>query len=772
MNNKKAVFSTLFCIFIAALFILGCNNHLLKPQQDEPRLLVKIANSTGARNATTTGEWQISAWIENRDGTKSHQQNVTSASGSEASITFDDLVIGSQIKIHLEVTKIDDTQTKFTGESGWTTIKEGVNVIVIVLREISSTGKDESDSPASGENQAPDPSTPAEPPAIVNAETPVIGEITSTIKTYTSDPESVTATLEADASVADGGTLTYQWYSNTTNSTANGTLIEGATSATYEATVDAGTTKYFYCVVTNTNDNVNGNKTASATSNIATVASIVGQLDSITAQYIGNHELVNSEINYSNIEIVQVYTIPDAEPQEISVVASSVKDQYTIVLQEPTNAIGNVPATVIHTETKKQTTVTIPVKYELKEEYVSATGAQIAQYTGSHSLSASYNDPSVSLKLYQNNTFSELTDYVNYTWNPSTVDNTKTTSYTLTVSSKNEWCILPSEGITKEVTVSVTPWTLEINADSPENLAGGQGYTLTATNTSGTATGITYESDNTSFSISGNTLTTPAATTSPQSATIAAKYNGQTLDTLEVTVPAEAAPSDGISTQEQLVQAIASASPDDTITLSNTITITETLVIDKNIRIEGNGDISLLRANTGTITGPMIEVKMGVTLDLSSITLDGQWNNSFTEGKNNPLIYINSGILMLTSVELKNNYMTTTGANYTDKNNNSVALKSAAAIYALDSQLQIMDCDFTNFYANNTNGGVINIEATIADITSIYISGSTIEACTGTNSNALQMGSTDTVFGYISYDINDIMDGLSRQIKSITPDSP
>lgn len=239
-----------------------------------------------------------------------------------------------------------------------------------------------------------------------------------------------------------------------------------------------------------------------------------------------------------------------------------------------------------------------------------------------------------------------------------------------------------------------------------------------------------------------------------------------------MTVPAEAAPSDGISTQEQLVQAIASASPDDTITLSNTITITETLVIDKNIRIEGNGDISLLRANTGTITGPMIEVKMGCELDLSSITLDGQWNNSFIEGKNNPLIYINTGILRLTSVELQNNYMTTTGANYTDKNNNSVALKSAAAIYALDSQLQIMDCDFTNFYANNTNGGVINIEATIADITSIYISGSTIEACTGTNSNALQMGSTDTVFGYISYDINDIMDGLSRQIKSITPDSP
>lgn len=468
MNNKKAVFSTLFCIFIAALFILGCNNHLLKPQQDEPRLLVKIANSTGARNATTTGEWQISAWIENQDGTKSHQQNVTSASGSEASITFDDLVIGSQIKIHLEVTKIDDTQTKFTGESGWTTIKEGVNVIVIVLREISSTGEDESDSPASGENQAPDPSTPAEPPAIVNAETPTIAEINSVIEPYPTDPQPVTTTLEAVTSVTDGGTLTYQWYSNTTNSTENGTLIGGATNATYEAQVGAGETKYFYCIVTNTNNKVNGNKTASATSNIATVASILGELTDITARYTGTHELVNSEINYSNVEIQQTYTAV-SETQVVKVQAT--KEQYTITLQEQTDTIGNIPATVIHTQTKKQTTVTIPVKYQLDGVYVSgAVDSTIAQYTGSHSLSATYNDTSVSLKLYQNNTSSELTDYVNYTWYPSTVDNTKTTSYTLTLSSKNEWCILPSEGITKEVTVTVTPWTLKINSDSPETL--------------------------------------------------------------------------------------------------------------------------------------------------------------------------------------------------------------------------------------------------------------------------------------------------------------
>ena len=456
MNNKKAVFSTLFCIFIAALFILGCNNHLLKPQQDEPHLLVRIENSTGARNATTTGEWQISAWIENRDGTKSHQQNVTSASGSEASVTFDDLVIGSQIKIHLEVTKIDDTQTKFTGESGWTTIKEGVNVIVIVLREISSTGEDESDSPASGENQVPDPSTPAEPPAIVNAETPTIAEINSVIEPYPTDPQPVTTTLETVASVTDGGTLTYQWYSNTTNSTANGTLIEDATNATYEAQVGTGETKYFYCIVTNTNNKVNGTKIASATSNIVTVASIEGELTGITAQYIGNHELVNSEINYSNIQIQQTY-IAGSETQVVPVQAT--KEQYTITLQEPTNTIGKIPATVIHNGTKKETTVEIPVKYQLDESNLRITSDTSVDQNGTLSLTAKYADASGSDITYQkydgeSSTTYNVKDNVTVAWTGATAQsddtwqataNTQTTGQntaTVTLTSTDgEWCI-------------------------------------------------------------------------------------------------------------------------------------------------------------------------------------------------------------------------------------------------------------------------------------------------------------------------------------------
>ncbi len=45
--------------------------------------------------------------------------------------------------------------------------------------------------------------------------------------------------------------MTYQWYSNTTQSNSGGTPIDGATSSTNTpATSNAGTT-YYYCVVTN-----------------------------------------------------------------------------------------------------------------------------------------------------------------------------------------------------------------------------------------------------------------------------------------------------------------------------------------------------------------------------------------------------------------------------------------------------------------------------------------------------------------------------------------
>lgn len=73
------------------------------------------------------------------------------------------------------------------------------------------------------------------------------------------------------AAEADIGTLSYQWYSNTTNSTTGGKLIPGATGETYSApTAMAGAT-YFYAIVTTTDNSATGNKTATTTSEVAAV---------------------------------------------------------------------------------------------------------------------------------------------------------------------------------------------------------------------------------------------------------------------------------------------------------------------------------------------------------------------------------------------------------------------------------------------------------------------------------------------------------------------
>lgn len=66
---------------------------------------------------------------------------------------------------------------------------------------------------------------------------------------YSEMPKYITETCGSVTVKAVGFDLTYQWYSNKTNSNEGGTPIEGATSETYTFTKD-DTAYYYYCVVT------------------------------------------------------------------------------------------------------------------------------------------------------------------------------------------------------------------------------------------------------------------------------------------------------------------------------------------------------------------------------------------------------------------------------------------------------------------------------------------------------------------------------------------
>ena len=103
--------------------------------------------------------------------------------------------------------------------------------------------------------------------------------IPATAPTITTQPQSLSLaygyttgnTLTVAANSIANHDFSYQWYSNTTNSNENGKLIPGATSASFTVSTgkNAGTTEYYYCVVTAAR--TDNSLTAAATSSVATV---------------------------------------------------------------------------------------------------------------------------------------------------------------------------------------------------------------------------------------------------------------------------------------------------------------------------------------------------------------------------------------------------------------------------------------------------------------------------------------------------------------------
>ena len=78
-------------------------------------------------------------------------------------------------------------------------------------------------------------------------------------------------TLTVSTKVSDGGTLSYQWYSNTTDDFSSGTPINGATGTSYTPPTDTLGTRYYYVIITNTNETAQGEKTTQVISRLADV---------------------------------------------------------------------------------------------------------------------------------------------------------------------------------------------------------------------------------------------------------------------------------------------------------------------------------------------------------------------------------------------------------------------------------------------------------------------------------------------------------------------
>jgi len=103
---------------------------------------------------------------------------------------------------------------------------------------------------------------------VVDAATPTFTtNLNPDLVTYQVDSGTITLTVVGD--VTDTGTLTYQWYTNTIASTVGSVLHPGEVNSTLNIATEVPGELYFYCVVTNTNNGVNGTKVAQTLSNFA-----------------------------------------------------------------------------------------------------------------------------------------------------------------------------------------------------------------------------------------------------------------------------------------------------------------------------------------------------------------------------------------------------------------------------------------------------------------------------------------------------------------------
>ena len=160
--------------------------------------------------------------------------------------------------------------------------------------------------------------TPAIKPPVVHAQVP---RITVHPRSASYNPGHDAVPLTVTAVVDDNGTLSYQWYRNTSDSTEGGQIIDNAVQKQYVPTAASESVFYYYAKVTNTisNNGDGGNKTASINSNTARIvvsASALQQRNpAADLEWVNNETVrwVDPDDGASNYYI-ELYKVGDTEP--------------------------------------------------------------------------------------------------------------------------------------------------------------------------------------------------------------------------------------------------------------------------------------------------------------------------------------------------------------------------------------------------------------------------------------------------------------------------
>lgn len=659
--------------------------------------------------------WNINAQIEN---TKEIIQKIkkTAYSGETVTLTFKEIIVGQKVRINIDLTQDGVTTPSYTGSSDWFIVKKDENKINISLNKVTSN-----------ENN--------EPPTIVDAAEPQINVYPTSkveITTENNSQEELTETLSVNATSTDGGTLSFIWqeknsdgnWENITDYTTSTT--NGQTSCSIDVTVNKGQSRTFKCIITNTNNSVNGNKTATIETNEVTVAYVEGQLASIKAQYIGEYEKFNYEDFYSNGKVTVTETYTSGTNNQTSITFDASENRYDIQkVNNDEKAIGYVPYTVKYNEnTNISTKIRVPVKYELRDEDFSITSStnpdqstnssdnpeKIPQFTGNTVLTVGSKGETsgVPTTIYQNDNdnspsyYDIMTTGVTSSWekDSSACDNTTTSisvdnrnqgnsTYNATITPiSNSWCVGTS--ITLNYYIKVCPWTIKLQSENGTtvdltNLTGGTNYTLSATNDAVTNPIVTYESSNTDFYITGTTLKTPTATTTDQTATITTKVDNVTIGTIKVTAKQDTLGSmaNPFTNWTELCNYLNDTSTDaTTIYVKGTLDATETVSVNRPVTIIPVEDVSI---TLGSFDDELFNVK-------ADFTLKGDISNQFYINGNGRVI--KRTLITTTSSNITLEYVTMQDWLNFDDLYQDIPAGSAITFNCKDKALSLKNCNF------------------------------------------------------------------------------
>jgi len=353
--------------------------------------------------------------------------------------------------------------------------------------------------------------------------------------------------LSTTANNGGVGTLTYQWYENTTASTATGSVISGANSATYTPSTSTVGTKYYYVIITNGGPTGTCNTVTSAIATINVYAAPTINTHPVTASYCKDNTVTPLTVGgattgglgtlsyqwYSNTTNTNSGGITITNTTTTYTPLSSTPGTYYYYVEVRNGATGG--ATGCNTTPSNVATITIHPLPVITSSTFATESVCISSTATSMTASATTTTGTISSYQWYSNTSSSnasgtlINGATNATFTPPT-STTGTTYYFCEIT--NSWGCKTKTLVSGAINVYAAP----VIASQPTGATYCQNITATALSVTATAGGLgtpTYQwYSNPNNSNSGGTLLTGATSTTytPSTSTVGTTYYYVTIN--------------------------------------------------------------------------------------------------------------------------------------------------------------------------------------------------------------------------------------------------